>query len=281
MKKAIVLLSGGLDSAVTLYFAKKRLFSCHCLIFDYGQRHKREIGSAKKIAKLVDDYQKRFGNKPAILFLHKHGLLISASSPDGALGLVRKVINRCNSKLKRIKTQACPRAKRRDPGLKTRRPLARDINASKSAIRRAFFQATGERATISYFYDDEIAAFLAQEDAEEMLSAGVLTPDELVYANGPAMWVEKIEREDIAKRLTRQIKIGNKHSVAFLVKNVGLFVAGKKKMAQTVRDIVEYSAFIRSNAKLMGGIRTLNKRERDFINRWEAEAFRKKVASGK
>ena len=48
--KAIVLLSGGLDSAVTLYIAKQKGFDCHCLIFDYGQRHSKEIESAKKIA---------------------------------------------------------------------------------------------------------------------------------------------------------------------------------------------------------------------------------------
>jgi len=226
---------------------------------------------AKKISKLVADYQNRFDKKPEILFLEKHGLLISAGSPDGALQLVRTVINRCNSKLKRHQTQ--------DTRLKTKPPTAQDITAAKSAIRKAYFEATGEHTQIGYFYDDEIAAFLAQRDAEEMLSAGVLTPDELVYANGPAMWVDRIEWEDIAKRLTQQIKKGEKHSVAFLVKNVGLFVAGKKKIAQTVRDIVAYSAFIRSNAKRLGGICSLNKRERDFINRWEAEAFRKKVAS--
>ncbi|MFA5090788.1 MAG: 7-cyano-7-deazaguanine synthase QueC [Candidatus Omnitrophota bacterium] len=50
MKKAIVLLSGGLDSAAVLYLAKKEGFSCSCLIFDYGQRHKREIESARRIA---------------------------------------------------------------------------------------------------------------------------------------------------------------------------------------------------------------------------------------
>lgn len=49
-EKCVVLLSGGLDSATTLYIAKHEGFKCYCLIFDYGQRHKREIGSAKKIA---------------------------------------------------------------------------------------------------------------------------------------------------------------------------------------------------------------------------------------
>jgi 7-cyano-7-deazaguanine synthase len=53
-KKAVILLSGGLDSAVTLYLAKKEGFRCYCLIFDYGQRHLREIESAKKIAKLAN-----------------------------------------------------------------------------------------------------------------------------------------------------------------------------------------------------------------------------------
>ena len=51
---AVVLLSGGLDSAVTLYFAKNNGYNCQCLIFDYGQRHKKEIESAKKIARSAD-----------------------------------------------------------------------------------------------------------------------------------------------------------------------------------------------------------------------------------
>jgi 7-cyano-7-deazaguanine synthase len=49
-KRAVVLLSGGLDSATTLYFAKGKGFKCSCLIFDYGQRHRKEIEAAKRIA---------------------------------------------------------------------------------------------------------------------------------------------------------------------------------------------------------------------------------------
>lgn len=53
MKKAIVLLSGGLDSATTLYIAKDKGFAAHCLIFDYSQRHKKEVQAAKKVAGLA------------------------------------------------------------------------------------------------------------------------------------------------------------------------------------------------------------------------------------
>ncbi len=50
MSDAIVLLSGGLDSATALYYAKNRGWRVRAMIFDYRQRHKKEIPAAKKIA---------------------------------------------------------------------------------------------------------------------------------------------------------------------------------------------------------------------------------------
>lgn len=52
-KKAVVLLSGGLDSATTLYIAKNKGFEPYGLIFDYGQKHLKEIVQAKRIAKVA------------------------------------------------------------------------------------------------------------------------------------------------------------------------------------------------------------------------------------
>ena len=50
-KKAVVLLSGGLDSTTTLAIAKKEGFGVYALSFDYGQRHRIELEQAQKIAK--------------------------------------------------------------------------------------------------------------------------------------------------------------------------------------------------------------------------------------
>ncbi len=49
---AIVLLSGGLDSATVLSIAQSQGFECYALSFSYGQRHSAELAAAKKIAKI-------------------------------------------------------------------------------------------------------------------------------------------------------------------------------------------------------------------------------------
>ena len=51
MRKAVILLSGGLDSATCLAIANNNGYELHSLSFKYGQRHEFEIGAAKKLAK--------------------------------------------------------------------------------------------------------------------------------------------------------------------------------------------------------------------------------------
>ena len=48
--KAIVLLSGGLDSATTLAIAQSEGYACYCLSLDYGQRHRAELDAAAQLA---------------------------------------------------------------------------------------------------------------------------------------------------------------------------------------------------------------------------------------
>lgn len=50
MKPAVCLLSGGLDSATCLAFARREGFACYALTLDYGQRHRHEIEAARRLA---------------------------------------------------------------------------------------------------------------------------------------------------------------------------------------------------------------------------------------
>jgi 7-cyano-7-deazaguanine synthase len=54
MKPAVVLVSGGMDSAVVLAIAQQQGFACHALSVRYGQRHTSELDAADRIARALD-----------------------------------------------------------------------------------------------------------------------------------------------------------------------------------------------------------------------------------
>lgn len=219
---------------------------------------------AKKIAGLVDKYQKQYGKKPAVMILQKHGLFVTAGTADAALRLVRKVIKTCSSQLKPFK----PR--------KIESPSKEEIAGAGKAIHQAVLDATGQDIPVNYFGADEtVAVFMQRKDAKKLLATPALNPDELVYANGSAIWLDKCDSKIISRKLKFLIARGQKSAAAFVVKGLGLFVAANEKAASVIAEITNGSLFVRMHAQKFGGINPLNKRQQEFINNWEAEAFRK------
>jgi 7-cyano-7-deazaguanine synthase len=53
MPNAVVLLSGGLDSATVLAMAREAGYDCYCLSIDYGQRHRTELAAAARVARAL------------------------------------------------------------------------------------------------------------------------------------------------------------------------------------------------------------------------------------
>ena len=59
MKRAVVLLSGGLDSATALAIAREQGYSCYALSVDYGQRHRAELDAAARVASALGAVEHR------------------------------------------------------------------------------------------------------------------------------------------------------------------------------------------------------------------------------
>lgn len=59
MAKAVVLLSGGLDSATTLAVARSEASACYALTIDYGQRHRLELDAARRVAQALGAVEHR------------------------------------------------------------------------------------------------------------------------------------------------------------------------------------------------------------------------------
>jgi 7-cyano-7-deazaguanine synthase len=59
MPKAVILLSGGLDSTTVLYQARIDGFDCYALSFDYQQRHQKELVAARKVAQMAQVVEHR------------------------------------------------------------------------------------------------------------------------------------------------------------------------------------------------------------------------------
>ena len=223
----------------------------------------------KKVSKLVSDYQKQHGYKPEILFLEKHGIFISAKNTKSALDLLDTSIKICSNQLSQLKP------------LKIKQASTKQIADIKLAIRKSFFEVTEKYIPISFFAPDKtVANFWSRKDAAKLLSAGPLNPDEIVYANSQVILLDKVDTKVITRKLQNQISKGQKPAAAFLVKNIGMFVAADSKIASIINGITKSSLLIRMYAAKFGGVLALTRKQQDFVNNWEAETFRKAMAIG-
>ena len=222
---------------------------------------------ARRMARSIEQYARLHHRIPAVMFLEKHGLFVSAESPEAAVRLVRGTISRCKKRLTYPHRAGVDRVE----------PVR--IAGAKLAIRGALHQSTGRYMSIRHSLDGAIAAFMKRSDAPR-LARGPMSPDELVYAGGPPLWLDKLDTKILSRKLDAIAARGQRLPNAFLVKGLGLFAAGNEKTLPVVLDIDKGSLFVRSNASAMGGMKTLTSRQTDFINKWEMESYRLQLMGG-
>jgi len=115
---------------------------------------------------------------------------------------------------------------------------------------------------------------------------GPLTPDQIVYAGSWPLVIETIPADAtdagaaLRGGLAQRAAAGVEAPIIVLVAGVGLFALGATEaQAGTARELYLDAVRVAVGAHHLGGIRPLAPPERQFIERWEAEAYRRQVAS--
>jgi len=222
---------------------------------------------ANRMAALIRRYEREHGQSPAVLLLENHGLLVSAERPEALLRELRRVV--------RTLARELPAR----PAVRLRAPKNQAVRKAALAIRGTIGEATGERVCVRHLLDREVAGLLKGGEAKALAGLPPVTPDEIVYALGSPLWVEKMNRPVLVRSLRRRIKAEGRPG-AFLVDDLGLFGAGSAGSLATILAMVRSALLVKWQARRLGGVRPLSKTRRAFIAEWEAESYRRKLAQG-
>ena len=205
----------------------------------------------KKIWWHVASYERRHGKPPWGLFLQNHGLVVTAENPRDLLKRVHSVIEKCRQNLKwpRIKQKPVP---------------AERIQETRDNIERALGKVTEDQAVAGYLDDPMVTSLAAMDDAQELAEIPALLPVEIAYG-GPAVWLNDGKYETIRAALERQPSRKRRVPCAFLVKDMGLFVAGAREDIPDIGEVTKVALLSRKWVARFGGADPLTKRYRDII----------------
>lgn len=238
---------------------------------------------AKVVAQMLSDYQARTGRAcPRALLMANHGLIVAADTPEQIRENTDWVVGRIQERLDKTSAEA-PFGAVQSVSDEQKRELVCTIGPALRAL-----MAEGDALKIVSFADCPTVMSLAGgAEGREVALGGPLCPDQIVYCKSFPLWFEPVEGEAqaaLVARLGEALK-AHEQSTGFapkvvLVKGLGLFAIGDTfAAAQTVREVYTDAIQVMAGAKRLGGILFMTKRNREFIDNWEVESYRRKVAA--
>jgi rhamnose utilization protein RhaD (predicted bifunctional aldolase and dehydrogenase)/NAD(P)-dependent dehydrogenase (short-subunit alcohol dehydrogenase family) len=219
---------------------------------------------------------------PRTMLLQNHGLIVAGDSPAEIEETSARLVSAVKAYLAGLPVIDWGAVEGIEPdraGL-----LVRTIGPALRAL-----LATGDRLQVVTFDDSPLAVSLAGSPlGREFALGGPLTPDQIVYTGSFPLLLESpadatpdalVEGLSSAIEARRASEAGP--PIVVIVPGLGLFAAADSyAQADTARQVYLDAIGVSVEAHRLGGVRPLADRERQFIERWEAEAYRKRVSAG-
>ena len=223
----------------------------------------------KKVYDKVAAYRKAHGCEPQVIFLQNHGIFVGGKTTAE----IEKVYNHV---LGTIEAQVRPVPQ-------GEAPVCDCVSETLPAIRTVLSRGGRGLKTLKVTNNALIDSFVQSREAAAAILAP-FTPDGIVYCKSEYIYLDA-PCEKLAAQAEKKIeayvqKRGHTPKV-LLIKGIGLVAVGDNaKNAQIITDVFYDAMKIAWYAQSFGGQHPMTRRQIEFIDNWEVENYRRKVAAG-
>ena len=222
----------------------------------------------KKLESEIISYRDKFKHDPQIIFLENHGSFVGANSTEEIKRIYDEIIQK-------IKEQLTPISDI------TQLPYNPILHKVLPTIR---ILLSGDQPGVIRFRNNSLIAKFDQNQQEFHKISLPLTPDIIVYCKTRYLY---IEHSATAEKILDSFRYQLPHFLSeygylpkvIIIKDMGVFAVGETFVsAETCLDVYEDLIKISYYASFCGGIKFLIPEQVEFIDKWEVENYRRKVA---
>lgn len=222
----------------------------------------------KKVYDRINAYKAANGKEPQVIFLQNHGIFVGGDTTAEIEGIYSEILGKLEAKVAALPeggSEVSPTVTDVIPAI--RQMLSRSGRGLKTL-------KVTKNALVDYFLDG----------SREKIAAP-FTPDIIVYCKSAYIFIDAESDEEILKQAEEKIEAfaaekGYTPKV-LLIKGVGLVAVGDNfKNAQIITDVFTDAMKVAFYAQSFGGEHPMEKAWIDFIDNWEVENYRRKVAVG-
>lgn len=222
----------------------------------------------KKVYDRINAYKAANGKEPQVIFLQNHGIFVGGDTTAEIEGIYSEILGKLEAKV-----AALPE------GGSDVSPTVTDVIP---AIRQMLSRSGRGLKTLKVTKNALVDYFL---DGSREKIAAPFTPDIIVYCKSAYIFIDAESDEEILKQAEEKIEAfaaekGYTPKV-LLIKGIGLVAVGdNSKNAQIITDVFTDAMKVAFYAQSFGGEHPMEKAWIDFIDNWEVENYRRKVAAG-
>ncbi len=211
----------------------------------------------KLVEKRINEYKGKFNKEPKVIFLENHGVFVAADSTDEINTIYDQLEKTINANIEKDL------------------PDSTSMDHDLDQIIKELSEKTGK--TIKAFNSKLVQHFVKDENAfNQVITA--FTPDNIVYCKAHYLFSEK-NIESITEKYQKFEKEKRYYPKIIGIKNEGILCLEEdEKSVNTIIEVFEDMLKISFLSENFGGPRFMAKEQIEFIDNWEVENYRRKIA---